>query len=96
MQSMSRRSDLGGLERDQAEMLLAELGVSVARCGLARTPEEAAVIAVEFGYPVALKISSTSVEHKTEIGGVRLNLPDAGFDGRSVRGAHSDRASVSH
>ncbi|MBV8744842.1 MAG: acetate--CoA ligase family protein, partial [Xanthobacteraceae bacterium] len=44
---------------------------------VAATPEEAAQRAVEVGFPVAVKIVSAQASHKTEVGGVALNLADA-------------------
>jgi acyl-CoA synthetase (NDP forming) len=41
------------------------------------TPEDAAAAAGRIGFPVALKIVSAQFSHKTEAGGVRLNLADA-------------------
>lgn len=53
--------------------------------GLAKNPEEAVAIAEKVGYPVALKIVSPDVIHKSEVGGVLLGIkePDtvrSGFD----------------
>lgn len=42
--------------------------------GLAKTEEEAVVLAQKIGYPVALKIVSPEVVHKTDVGGVKLNI----------------------
>ena len=56
---------------------LAEYGIPVAEQRLARTPEDAAAAADELGYPVAVKISSPDIQHKTEVGGVALGLSDA-------------------
>ncbi|MCS5734549.1 acetate--CoA ligase family protein [Herbiconiux daphne] len=56
---------------------LSEYGVPVARQLLAATPEAAAEAAEELGYPVAVKISSPQIAHKTEVGGVALGLGDA-------------------
>ncbi|MGD1991680.1 MAG: acetate--CoA ligase family protein, partial [Anaerolineae bacterium] len=41
---------------------------------LAETPEEAIEIAEDMGYPVVLKIASPDILHKTDVGGVKLNL----------------------
>jgi acetyl coenzyme A synthetase (ADP forming)-like protein len=41
---------------------------------LAKTPEEAVGIAEEIGYPVVLKIASPDILHKTDVGGVKVNL----------------------
>ena len=45
--------------------------------GVATTAEEAATIAARIGFPVAIKLASHTLVHKTEIGGVRLNLATA-------------------
>jgi acyl-CoA synthetase (NDP forming) len=44
---------------------------------LASSESEAVRVAAEIGYPIALKISSPEIQHKTEVGGVALNLGDA-------------------
>lgn len=44
---------------------------------MARSPEEAVEIAGELGYPVAMKVVSPDILHKSEAGGIRLNLADA-------------------
>jgi len=49
-------------------------GITVAPLELAQTPEEAVDIADRLGYPVALKVSSPDIMHKTDIGGVHLGL----------------------
>jgi acetate---CoA ligase (ADP-forming) len=56
--------------------LLAAAGIFVPAGKLARTPDEAAAIAGEIGYPVALKAQAAALSHKTEAGGVTLNLAD--------------------
>jgi 3-hydroxypropionyl-CoA synthetase (ADP-forming) len=56
-----------------------EYGFETPRSNLATTADEAATTASEIGFPVALKIVSPDILHKTEVGGVMLNLesPDA-------------------
>ncbi len=54
--------------------ILSLYGFSFPKRGLARTPEEAVEIAQKIGYPVVLKIVCPQILHKTEVGGVKLNL----------------------
>lgn len=61
----------------EAAPLLAAYGVPVPAMRLVTTPDEAARAAAEIGFPVALKIQSPDIPHKTEAGGVRLGLADA-------------------
>ncbi|MDH5227008.1 MAG: acetate--CoA ligase family protein, partial [Gammaproteobacteria bacterium] len=69
------------LDPSASKQLLAIFGIPVIRSRTARTAEEAVRIADEIGYPVALKILSPDIAHKTDVGGVRLGRADA----RSVR-----------
>lgn len=62
---------------EEARRLLTAYGIPVPRSELARTAEEAVAIAEEIGFPVALKIASPDILHKTDIGGVRLNVSGA-------------------
>jgi acyl-CoA synthetase (NDP forming) len=55
---------------------LAAAGVRVPAGKLARSADEAAAVAREIGYPVALKAQAAALSHKTEAGGVVLNLAD--------------------
>ena len=66
----------GTLTERQAKRVLAAYGVPVAPDRLARSVDEAVAAAAGFGYPVALKIESPAIAHKTEAGGVRLTLAD--------------------
>jgi acyl-CoA synthetase (NDP forming) len=54
--------------------VLAAADIRVPDGALARTPDEAAAAAEKIGYPVALKAQATALSHKTEAGGVALNL----------------------
>jgi acyl-CoA synthetase (NDP forming) len=64
----------GGFTEFEAETLLSDLGIPIARGGLARTADEAVRVADEFGYPVVLKVSSRLARHKTDVGGVRTRV----------------------
>ncbi len=67
----------------EARQLLSAFGIAMANTGIARTPSEAVTLADSFGYPVVLKVASPDISHKTEVGGVQLDLRDS----RSVRRA---------
>ena len=56
--------------------LLAAAGIRIPDGALARTADEAATLAQQIGYPVVLKAQAASLSHKTEAGGVALNLTD--------------------
>ena len=64
------------LSEVEAKQLLAAAGVAVTETRLAADPDEAAAHAAALGYPVALKVVSDSITHKTDVGGVQLNLAD--------------------
>ncbi len=63
--------------------LLRAYGIPTAPESLARSREEAAEAAVDMGFPVALKVESADLPHKTEAGGVRLNLTSVEEVGRA-------------
>ena len=62
------------LTQETLESTLATYGIAVPRSRLARTAVEAATAAAGIGFPVALKIQSADILHKTEAGGVILGL----------------------
>jgi acetate---CoA ligase (ADP-forming) len=55
-------------------LLLKEAGVPVVDLRRAATSEEALAAAHELGYPLAVKVDSVDIEHKSDIGGVKLNI----------------------
>jgi acetyltransferase len=57
--------------------VLTAYGIPTAPARLAREPGDAARAATEIGYPVVLKVVSPQIVHKTEVGGVRVNLATA-------------------
>jgi acyl-CoA synthetase (NDP forming) len=58
----------------EARQVLSGLGVPMDRAVLAVSKEEAVSAAGKIGYPVAMKIVSGDIIHKTEVGGVKINL----------------------
>ncbi len=58
----------------ETKLLLASYGIPVTREEVAMSAAQAADIAEKIGYPLALKISSRQITHKSEAGGIRLNL----------------------
>ncbi len=69
-----RGSDPGWLSEHDAKQLLREAGIAVPDGYLVRTEDEAAAALTELGTPLVLKLSSSTVQHKTELGGVALGL----------------------
>lgn len=67
----------GALPEWQGKALLRAIGIQVPEGGLAKSVEGAEAIAARIGYPVALKAQASALAHKTEAGGVILNLADA-------------------
>jgi acyl-CoA synthetase (NDP forming) len=94
------RARAGPWSEAQARRLLAAGGVPVVPGELAGSAEEAAAIARKVGLPVALKICSAQITHKSDIGGVVLGLSSeaevrAGYEkvraaGEAVPGASVD------
>jgi len=80
----------GWLTDEEVRGVLAAYGIPMAAAAVARSAEDAAARAQTIGFPVALKISSSSITHKSDVGGVRLNLADAG----AVRQAYDDLAAI--
>ncbi|MFI2102161.1 GNAT family N-acetyltransferase [Isoptericola sp. NPDC019693] len=66
------------LTQDQTAELLDCYGVRLWRSRTVRTADEAVAAADAIGWPVALKTASTALRHRTDLGGVRLDIADAG------------------
>ncbi len=58
----------------ESKQVLAAYGIATVETRLARSADEAVAIAAEMGYPVVLKLNSETITHKTDVGGVRLDL----------------------
>ncbi len=61
----------------ESKQLLATYDIPIVETRLAHSEVEAVEIAEQIGYPVVVKIFSETITHKTDVGGVRLNLVDA-------------------
>ena len=68
----------GPLSESRSKELLASYGIPVTGPVAAATAGDAVAAADAAGYPVVLKILSPDITHKTDVGGVVLDLPDAG------------------
>jgi acyl-CoA synthetase (NDP forming) len=66
----------GWLDPLETQSLLASFGIAVAPIRMARQEEEVLSAAREVGFPVVLKAVGPTILHKTEVGGVRLDLAD--------------------
>jgi len=64
-------SEIGG---EEAMQILSLYGFSFPERALAKTPMEAVAIAERIGYPIVMKVSSPHILHKTDVGGVKINL----------------------
>lgn len=67
----------------EAKELLGQAGINVVPTKLASSKELALAIAGEMGYPVALKIASPDILHKSDSGGVKLDLKTAAQVGKA-------------
>ncbi|WP_420137373.1 acetate--CoA ligase family protein [Sphingomonas sp.] len=67
----------GVIPEYEAKALLAPLAIPFPQGGFARTAAEAVEVAERIGYPVVLKVQAQALSHKSDVGGVILNLADA-------------------
>jgi acetyltransferase len=67
----------------ESKAVLADYGIPITETRIARTADEAVEAAEAIGYPVVVKLFSHTITHKTDVGGVALNL----VDGEAVREA---------
>jgi acyl-CoA synthetase (NDP forming) len=67
----------------ESKALLSAAGLDVVRTELAQTRDQAVSLAEDLGWPVALKVCSPDIVHKSDIGGVRLNLGSADAVGQA-------------
>ncbi len=60
----------------ESKQIFSSAGIKCTDTRLARTKEDAVSISNEIGYPVVLKISSVEITHKSDAGGVKVNITD--------------------
>jgi acetyltransferase len=85
----ARRSGRTLLTEFESKHVLAGYGIPTVDTRVARREDEAVRCAQEIGFPVVLKVHSETITHKTDVGGVKLNLADE----KSVRDAYRAIAS---
>lgn len=61
----------------EAREVMEAYGIPVPKAGLAATADEAVALAESIGYPVVMKIASPDILHKSDIGGIKLNITSA-------------------
>lgn len=69
-----RQSGRTILTEYESKQVLGAYGIPTVETRLARSVEEAVQVANDIGYPVVLKLNSETITHKTDVGGVRLDL----------------------
>ena len=74
------------LNQAESKAVLAAFRIPIVQSIPADSAPEAILVAQEMGFPVAMKIDSPDITHKTDVGGVRLGLADA----RQVRSVYQD------
>jgi len=80
----ARADNRDSLTEIEAKEVYAAYGLPVTETRLAKTEEEAVKLTQEIGYPVVMKIVSPDILHKSDAGGVKVNLRDE----KSVREAY--------
>jgi acetyltransferase len=74
------------LNEAEAKEVLAAYGVPVTPTVACRRKDEAVTAAEQMGYPVVLKLLSSTITHKSDVGGVQLNLRDASAVRQAFKG----------
>ncbi len=77
------------LPDEDAAVLLGRYGIEVRRALPAPDPDAAVAAAERLGYPVALKTTAPRLRHRTDLGGVRLDLADEGDLRRAFSELHA-------
>lgn len=72
----------------ESKQILSAYGIPTVETRLAKSSDEAVAAAENIGFPVVVKLNSETITHKTDVGGVRLNLAD----GTAVQAAYEQMA----
>jgi acetate---CoA ligase (ADP-forming) subunit beta len=83
--AQARKDERKVLLEHEAKTICAEYGITVNKFSLAKNENEAAELAERIGFPAVLKVVSPEIVHKSEAGGVKINLKDTD----EVRGAYN-------
>ena len=74
--SKARKEKRTVLTEIEAKQIFKEAGINCTDTRLAPTKEDAVSLSEEIGFPVVVKISSVDITHKSDAGGVKVNLTD--------------------
>jgi acetyltransferase len=94
-----RKSGRRLLTEAESKQVLAMYGIPTVETRIARTADEAVDAARSLGFPVVLKVHSQTITHKTDVGGVRLNLVDGNAVATAFRSIHAsvrEKAGAQH
>ncbi len=94
-----RKSGRTILTEFESKQLLSAYGIPTVETLVARSEAEAVKLAEKIGYPVVLKLFSETITHKTDVGGVQLNLRTAAAVKKAwnaIAGAVKEKAGAEH
>lgn len=95
----ARRENRLTLNEFESKQLLAAYGIPTVETRVARGEHDAVGAAGAIGYPVVLKLYSDTITHKTDVGGVQLNLQDAdqvSHAYRAIENSVAEKAGAQH
>ncbi len=72
----ARKDGRTSLTEIEAKKVFEAYGMPTTKIGLAKSEEEAVKLATDIGYPIVMKIVSPDILHKSDAGGVKVNLKD--------------------
>ena len=87
------------LNEFESKAVLSRYGIPTVETRIARSEDEAAGQASRIGFPVVLKIFSETITHKTDVGGVKLNLQDEAavrHAYRAIESSVAEKVGASH